>query len=189
MGKRPKDKTIDRINVNKNYEPNNCKWSTQIEQHNNRSNNRRLTIDGETKTIAQWAKDTNQDYHVVHVGVYDYHITYKILWDAFHLKHCGPDTKDRRLLLTEAEMFKFVTPKLFPNEDNKHIGSSVDGFFKEEGIKLIRLCCNQEPKLGELWGYDEGRGYYMKCVVCGTKTAPYPDIKLAKDAWDNKILL
>lgn len=66
MGKRPKDKTIDRIDVNGNYEQSNCTWSTQVAQHNNRRNNRRLTVEGETKTIAQWAKYTKQDYHAIH---------------------------------------------------------------------------------------------------------------------------
>lgn len=69
MGKRPKEKTLDRINVNANYEPSNCKWSTQQEQHNNRTNNIYLTVDGETKTIAEWARFTGQAYHVIHERV------------------------------------------------------------------------------------------------------------------------
>lgn len=41
MGPRPSGMTIDRENVNGNYEPNNCKWATAIEQANNRTNSAR----------------------------------------------------------------------------------------------------------------------------------------------------
>lgn len=47
--------TIDRIDVNGNYCKENCKWSTQKEQANNRRNNHLLSFDGTTQTISQWA--------------------------------------------------------------------------------------------------------------------------------------
>jgi hypothetical protein len=48
--------TIDRMDVNGNYEPDNCKWSTDVEQQRNKRNNRHITINSQTKTIAEWAE-------------------------------------------------------------------------------------------------------------------------------------
>lgn len=47
--------TIERIDVNGDYSPSNCIFATQKVQQNNRRNNHRITYNGETKTLSQWA--------------------------------------------------------------------------------------------------------------------------------------
>lgn len=55
--------TLDRINVNGNYEPSNCRWASVVEQANNRRGNRMVAAFGETKTMAQWARDAGISYN------------------------------------------------------------------------------------------------------------------------------
>ena len=50
--------TIDRIDVNGNYEPDNCRWITMFEQQSNKRNNVYIECLGERHTVAQWARIT-----------------------------------------------------------------------------------------------------------------------------------
>lgn len=51
------DLTIDRIDVNGDYCPENCRWVTWREQARNKRNNVWITYNGETKIIAEWARE------------------------------------------------------------------------------------------------------------------------------------
>lgn len=62
--------SIDRINVEGNYEPQNCKWSTEIEQARNKRTSRFITINGETKTVAEFAEISGIPYKTLQRRIY-----------------------------------------------------------------------------------------------------------------------
>lgn len=54
MGDVPEGKTLERVNNNSGYNPDNCKWASRKEQLNNRRNNIVLLYNGQSRTKAQW---------------------------------------------------------------------------------------------------------------------------------------
>ena len=54
--------TIDRIDLNGDYSPENCRWADNITQANNKSNNHYITYRGDTKTMMEWSRELNLNY-------------------------------------------------------------------------------------------------------------------------------
>jgi hypothetical protein len=72
--------SIDRIDNNLDYCPTNCKFSTSKEQSRNRTSNIKITVDGETKILIEWAESKNIHYETLRKrlkkGWTDYEIIY-----------------------------------------------------------------------------------------------------------------
>ncbi len=66
MGDPPAGYTLDRVDNDKGYYKENCRWATPIEQNNNTRSNRYITAFGETKTIAEWARERGMKYITLH---------------------------------------------------------------------------------------------------------------------------
>ena len=50
--------TLDRIDTNKGYYPDNCRWISNAEQQRNKRNNRIIEYNGEKHCVAEWAEIT-----------------------------------------------------------------------------------------------------------------------------------
>lgn len=59
MGECPELHSIDRINNNKGYYRENCRWATREQQARNRRNNHMLTFNRKTQCIVVWAEEYN----------------------------------------------------------------------------------------------------------------------------------
>lgn len=59
MGKKPAGLTLDRIDNDKGYSPDNCRWATRARQNRNYSRNVMLTFQGETMCLTDWASHKN----------------------------------------------------------------------------------------------------------------------------------
>lgn len=57
--------TLDRIDVNKGYSPENCRWVTMKVQSNNTRRNRIITYKGKSQTLAQWCDELCLNYQKI----------------------------------------------------------------------------------------------------------------------------
>lgn len=54
--------TIDRIDNNKDYSPDNCRWATIEQQNNNKSDTILIQYNGKIQSVAKWSQELNIKY-------------------------------------------------------------------------------------------------------------------------------
>lgn len=69
MGFAPEGYTLDRINNDGNYCPENCEWVSRKHQMNNRRCNRFITFDGVRKTAMQWSQDLGIPHQTIYARI------------------------------------------------------------------------------------------------------------------------
>lgn len=137
MGSKPSEfHSLDRIDNNRGYSPENCRWTTQNIQVNNRGDfNILFTYDGQTLTLKMWAKKLNIKYNTLYSRIYRYRLSFEqaINKDAYN-----------RLIQIDG-VYKTVTEwcKHFNIKSNKVFCRVYQGDTSEEALLYI---LNKIPK-------------------------------------------
>jgi hypothetical protein len=66
MGEKPKGLTLERIDNNKGYSPENCYWATRSQQSRNTRTNRMIIYRGKKQCVADWADEIGINYHALY---------------------------------------------------------------------------------------------------------------------------
>lgn len=78
MNTRPDESyTVERIDVNGDYSPENCKWIPMSEQANNRTTCVIIEHNGETKNLTEWCAELNLSYKLVHNRITKLHWSFE----------------------------------------------------------------------------------------------------------------
>lgn len=146
MGSRPqKDLSLERIDNDKGYSPENCKWATRQEQARNRRSNRVLVIDGVSAPVATWAEKSG--------------VSRKVITDRLD---AGWDHK--RAVFTPRREDDVLAPgAVFEAWTVLGVGPR-----SRSGAKtyLCRCSCGREKTVR---GCDLKRGYSTRCRSCSLK--------------------
>jgi len=65
MGRRPEGASIDRIDVTRGYEPDNCRWTDDFTQNRNTTRNRYITVNGMKRCISEWCEMLSINRHTL----------------------------------------------------------------------------------------------------------------------------
>jgi hypothetical protein len=137
MGEKPEGMTLERKNNELGYSKENCVWASVQEQNNNKRNTVKLTFNGETMSMKQWARKLGIPYYRVQYRLRQGYPIEKVLDPTPIVQHRrtvrGVDTKGNEV----------VFPSLA--EAGRHFGSDQRTIFN--------AICRASEKFGHKWSY------------------------------------
>lgn len=133
--------TLDRIDVNGNYEPDNCRWVNMKAQANNMRKNVNLEYNGETKTLREWCELLNLSYNTIYGRLMKGWDIQKALETPIRKSH----RQTKRILQ------KDMNGKIIKEYENLRQVSLQNGY--NQGS--ITKCCNKDRKTayGYIWEF------------------------------------
>lgn len=142
--------TIDRIDSEKEYSPDNCKWSTKKEQAYNRSISVKLTLNGRTMYMTEWAEELEIDKKILSWR-------YNNGWSDEEILSRPRDYKESKLSLngkthSMSEWSRITGIKVATISDRMKKGWSVeDALTKSPNDREIKITHNKETRTLTEW--------------------------------------
>lgn len=145
VGGKPDGFSLDRIDVNGNYCPENCRWANNETQQNNKTTNKYLTYKGETHTVAEWCRLLNLSRYAV-----QYRISHG--WpvdDAFEIPLNHRKDEYKRVIVQKDNSGKIIAQY-----------RSLEELPAEYKVTSVSSACNgtyrRATYKGYIWEYAEG---------------------------------
>lgn len=132
MGERPEGMTLGRIDNDKGYSPDNCRWETPKEQQNNTRQNVRVHVGGVTKTVAQWAEALGVSRDKISSVVKRRSLTYEHV--IGRLLEFSPETRAKYIQWAEIKRCD-AGPYIYTEqwkEDAERVLKELDALFEEQ---------------------------------------------------------